>query len=295
MKSRPFYSKFFPDTFIQTLKIKQKWVYVYYLFNERVNWLGCYEISDRQAKFEIGDDITTSEFEEAKKVLQDANRALFVDGYVILKHTERYESHLTNKQLMKTALQQFKALPNSVKNAFLAFKPSDVIDTYKSMFQELGYTLPVAYDVGYAVDEEEIKNKEERIKNKEEERKEKETVASKRTKEEAEADRIAKHFNSLFGTEHKVTKAWYDNFLLWRDVYTLQEIGKAITSIKKYGWVWKVEDDFQPDLVLLFRTRNKAGPCDYIGQLLNRNSLSNRPLADDEVIAPNGQIVKKNG
>jgi hypothetical protein len=168
MKSRPFQAGFFTDPYIQSLDLKAKWVYVYYLFNERVNWLGCYEVTDKTALFEMDAQITQEDLKRAKEKFMEDSKLLFVENYVIIKNSEKYENHLTNKQLMSTALKQFIALPDSIKEAFISFKPQEVVNAYKSMFLTFGYGLPSSLLVGYLVDED-IRNKKEDIRNKKEE------------------------------------------------------------------------------------------------------------------------------
>lgn len=141
-----------------------------------MNWLGCYEIPDRKAVYELGDDMTTAELIDIKAELEKSGKALFVDDYVILKNSERYENHLQNIQLMRTALSQFKALPDKVKVAFLQYKPKEVVDQYLSVFSSLDYNLPsnlqVTYEVGYTVSED-IRHKTEDVSNKTEDKRQK--------------------------------------------------------------------------------------------------------------------------
>jgi len=75
--------------------------------------------------------------------------------------------------------------------------------------------------------------------------------------------RIAEHFNTTFSKNIKVTKAWSDNAVSWLDIYSVQEVLDAISKWKDNGW-WA-----DPNITLLFRTKNRQGPCDYIGELLN--------------------------
>lgn len=153
MKSRPLYSKFFTDAFVQGLKAKQKWIYLYYLFNEKVNWLGCYEVTDREVRFGIGDDVNAPELLEAKDLFVISGKILFVDNYVILKNSEKYSTHLGNKQLMPSALKQFNELPLVIKQAMLAFKPEDIKELYLQEFSSLGCSLDSSLLVGYSVAE----------------------------------------------------------------------------------------------------------------------------------------------
>lgn len=271
MKSRIFVGKFFTDPYVQDLNIQEKLAYIYYLYNERVNWLGTYEVSDKTAIFEMG-GVTQETLQKIKAKFQDDGKILFVRNFVIIKNSERYENHLSNKQLMKTALLQFKTLPDDIKTAFLSFKPSDVVETYTSTFADLGYELPSNLRVTYEYPtsnqpvDEDIRNKNKDIRNKKEEIKDYIYLE------------VIKHFNSTFEKQTKSYASWKTNCDFHLNSYSLEDIKQAITNWKQIGW-WAKE----PSLDLLFRTKNKNGqPCDYIDQLLNLKSarkLEADPLA----------------
>jgi hypothetical protein len=176
MKSRAFQSKFFVDPYIQTLGLKERYVYIYYLFNERVNWLGCYEISDRTVLFEIGDEITEKDLLSAKKKFSDDQKILFCNSYIILKNSEKYETHMTNKQLMGSAMKQFVGLPDNIKKVFVSYKPKEIIDEYNRWFDLLGLELDICslqcnLQTGYSVDEGQRQGKGQVISNKDKENK----------------------------------------------------------------------------------------------------------------------------
>lgn len=274
MKSRIFVGKFFTDPYVQDLNIQEKLAYIYYLYNERVNWLGTYEVSDKTALFEIG-DLKQDTLQKIKARFQADGKILFVHNFVILKNSEKYENHLGNKQLMKTALLQFKTLPEVVKTAFLSFKPSEVVTSYSSTFAEFGYVIPSSLLVGYSYPtssqpvDEVISNKNKEIRNKKEE------VSNNNKYTE-----IISHFNQTFEKQTKSYASWKTNCDLHLKSYSLEDIKQAITNWKQHGdKFWAKE----PSLDLLFRTKNKNGqPCDYIDQLLNLKStrkLEADPLA----------------
>lgn len=276
MKSRNFQGKFFTDPYVQDLTLREKLVYIYYLYNERVNWLGTYEVSDKTAAFEIG-DIGQKDLQTVKTKFQDDGKILFVKNFVILKNSERYENHLSNKQLMRTALQQFKCLPDEVKTAFLSFKPKEVSSAYTSTFSELGYELDSSLRVAYeyptsslSVDEE-VRNKKKEVRSKNKDIRDKKKEVSSNTYQE-----IISHFNQTLERQTKSMASWKDNCDFWLETYSVGDIKQAISNIKSYGW-WAKD----PSLDLLFRTKNKNGqPVDYIDQLLNSKEAlkANRPV-----------------
>jgi hypothetical protein len=71
-------------------------------------------------------------------------------------------------------------------------------------------------------------------------------------------------FNETHNKNLKSTVSWEDNFNYWRKAYSLEEIKKAITRLNHPNW-WAKDN---PSLELLFRTKNKAGKCNYLEQLL---------------------------
>lgn len=280
MKSRGFQGKFFTDPYVQNLSLSEKLTYIYYLYNERVNWLGTYEVSDKTALFEIG-DIKLEALQRIKHKFQNDGKILFTKSFVIIKNSEKYECHLGNKQLTRSALSQFKALPNEVKSAFLSFKPTEVIDIYSATFLDLGYEIPSSLLVGYEYStgsqlvDEVISNKKKVISNKkEEEREKKEGVAYDVYSE------IITHYNSTFDKQTKSYKAWKSNCDFWLETYSLEDIKQAITNCRLYGW-WAKD----PSIELFFRVKSKSGePVDYIDQLLNSREALRARESDDPLV-----------
>jgi len=91
-------------------------------------------------------------------------------------------------------------------------------------------------------------------------------------KESPELIEIRHHYESTFKRKSRSSVAWADNAAYWLTIYTLDEVKQAITIWANYGWVWKGRDGEEPtmSLEILFRTRNKAGKCNYIEALLER-------------------------
>lgn len=148
MKSRFLQSKFFTDPYIQELKLDEKFVYLYYLFNSKVNWIGCYEISDREVIFEVGYELTTGRLQDIKSRLIADNKVWFCKHYIILKNSEKHENHMGNIQLMRSAHKQYLDLPEDVKKEFRAFKYKEIIQQYDTVFSSLQCNLRVAEGEG---------------------------------------------------------------------------------------------------------------------------------------------------
>lgn len=97
-----------------------------------------------------------------------------------------------------------------------------------------------------------------------------------RNKEEIYVE-VINFFNETFGKQTKSYATWQENCDFHLKTYSVADIKQAIANWKRYGW-WAKE----PSLELLFRTKNKSGPCDYIDQLLNLQDAvkgSKDPLA----------------
>lgn len=231
MKSRKLESKFFTDSFIETLTLKQRYLFLYYLFNNRVNWLGCYEITDRHVIFECGNLITQKELDEAKEIFAKNNKILFVDNYVILKNSEKYDNHIDNIQLMKSALKQYKCLPKNVQKIFLAYKEEPVRSAYISTFQRLDGSLPVDYEVGYSVDEV-ISNKKEVISNKKEE------IKSEKTEKKS----VTSDFLSGLKQKYPVIDVHYE----WEKAQDyIESSGKKYKNHQAFfrNWIRRIAED----------------------------------------------------
>lgn len=216
--------------------------------------------------------IAIGDLKKAQERFTRDEKILFDSGYVIIKNSEKYENHLSNKQLMRSALKQFCFLPENIKNIFLTFKPKGVIDAYISMFSLIGYeidsSLQVVYNVGYSVDEVIRNKKEEVINNKKEIRNKKEEEKNKNHKN---AETVLKWFNQLLGTKFTSTYGFEDNLAFWLKIYKEDDIKKALIAIQEGEW-WAKD----PSPTLLFRRKSPKGEnVDYIGDLINKGGGNN--------------------
>ena len=143
MKSRKFESKFFNDPWVESLSLEARYVYIYYLFNSKVNWLGCYEISDRQVLFEIGNELTISSLQKIKDKFAADGKIIFYKHYVILVNSEKYENHMNNIQLMRTAFKQYNELSEEIQKEMFKAKPRPIVDKYTEIFSILHSSLRV--------------------------------------------------------------------------------------------------------------------------------------------------------
>lgn len=89
--------------------------------------------------------------------------------------------------------------------------------------------------------------------------------SSKDTKMQREAQILLSGYNKYFNKKFKNIQVWYKNYIYWRKTYSFEEIQDAILNAKNDNW-WRDKLTLEK----LFRTRNKNGECDYIGELLNK-------------------------
>lgn len=263
MRTRIIQTKFWIDSYIQSLKVSEKLLFLFFISNDRIEKTGAYEMTISDICHMTG--IPNSEVIKIIEKFHNDNKISYIDGYVVCKNAKRYQdfSKGSAKQL-EGYEKEVRSLPESVKDY---------------LFNEIKLVpnqLPTSSQLV-------IKNKEENIKNKEE-----------NIKHKTEEEEIAEYTAKLFNRTVKVTNAWSKNFREWRKTYAMEDIKKALDSWKSKGWIWQM-DKQGGDLILLFRTSNKAGDCDYMDQLINRSqSNSSRKPTENEYVDSNGNIrVKK--
>lgn len=258
MDSRTVYTKVWRDEWFGALSRTGKLLFLYCITNTAMNQTGIYDLPDRVISFETG--LSSKELEETKIELH--GKVQFYKGWIKVVNTARY----SNFKGGANVIAQEKELKRVPKNIL---ENLDGLDT-----------LPTP-----SIDSPESLNliKSNLIKSNQEEK----------NKTQSEADEVTKVYNQLFERKKTVSNPWIKNFKTWREVYTLDEILGAIRNWKDGGWLWTVKDE--PDLTTFFRTSNKLGDCDYIGQFLNRHpSKSKEPMGEDEYLSANGERRKKN-
>jgi len=95
MKTRILYTKIYKDEFFSELTPSEKFLFIYYLTNEKVNILHCYEITDREVMFDTG--IDRDKIGVFKEKLQKSGRMLFFQSYVYLRNASKYENYTGEK------------------------------------------------------------------------------------------------------------------------------------------------------------------------------------------------------
>ena len=108
MKTRIVETKFWKDEYIVGLTVEQRLLYLYFITNERVNIIHCYEITDREIEFDTGID---------RGIIQSAKTKFNKDGkigvkgnYICLLNAWRYESY-TGEKNENAKVKLLKQLP----------------------------------------------------------------------------------------------------------------------------------------------------------------------------------------
>lgn len=114
-KLRSVNTKFWNDTFIETLDSKEKLLFLYLLTNPLANILGIYEISLNRISFDTG--ITIESIEKGLKGFESAGKVYYLDGFIILSNFQKNQKMNTN--MIKGATELFIKLPNRVKTLVL--------------------------------------------------------------------------------------------------------------------------------------------------------------------------------
>lgn len=90
MKVRSFHTKIWNDEFFAELTPTEKLLFIYYIFNPRVNIIYCYECPDRTTKFETG--LSQDLIANGKAKFSEAGKLYFYQSYVFIANGNRYQT-----------------------------------------------------------------------------------------------------------------------------------------------------------------------------------------------------------
>lgn len=89
MKTRIIQTKIWSDSLFARFNRLEKLAFIYLISNPFIGMSGCYELSDKQACFDL--DCSQSEWENTKKTLESLGRVFFVDGWVRIANAGKYQ------------------------------------------------------------------------------------------------------------------------------------------------------------------------------------------------------------
>ena len=220
------------------LTTTSKVVSLYLISNENIGLTRYYQQHDLEVCFLFS--IGETELAKVKTELEDSKLFYFKDEWVYINNNFAYVDYDGRDRLMEAKQKEMDRIPTEIlKHIQLVIK---------------GLSTP---------SQPPINNKYKIIKNK----------RGELRGESKETQEILSFTNELFGREFKSSREWRKNFEKAREVYSLEDIKKAITSWSKGGFVFTDKDGgvIQINLSLLFRPENRKGePVDYISQLVNR-------------------------
>ena len=114
MKARVVQTKFWEDNFVIELTHKEKLAFLYFLTNPRVNLIGVYELPDRVICFDLS--LTESELVGIKNTLISGNKIHFIDGFVMIRNSQKYNNFLKGSEVQRRAFcREMELLPKGVK------------------------------------------------------------------------------------------------------------------------------------------------------------------------------------
>jgi hypothetical protein len=113
MKARVIHTKFWEDNFVIQLNHKEKLAFLYFLTNARIGVTGIYELPDKLICSDL--DITASELVEIKNLFTKADKIHFVDGFVIVRNSKKYNNFLKGSELQKKGFnREMELLPENI-------------------------------------------------------------------------------------------------------------------------------------------------------------------------------------
>jgi hypothetical protein len=115
MKTRVVQTKFWEDTWVIQLTQQEKLAFLYFMTNPRVNLSGVYQLPD---KFITNDlDLEFSELVNIKNKFTKADKVHFVDGFVILRNSRKYNNFFKGNEWQRKAFnREIELLPKTVKD-----------------------------------------------------------------------------------------------------------------------------------------------------------------------------------
>lgn len=111
MKTRILHTRVWDDSYFYSLNSNEKLVFLYYLFNERVNIIHCYELPDQVAAAQIG--VSIGVLIGCKKKFSEDGRISFYKNYVRLVNAGKYE-HYTGEKNQKARKRLLEEMSHDV-------------------------------------------------------------------------------------------------------------------------------------------------------------------------------------
>lgn len=111
MKTRIIHTRFWRDEYVSRLTLKEKILFLYLLTNEQVSICGIYELPDKYIITDL--DLSQKELEEAKIKFQADGKIAFLDGWVMVRNVDKYNSY-TGEKLDKARERELQLVPKEL-------------------------------------------------------------------------------------------------------------------------------------------------------------------------------------
>jgi hypothetical protein len=118
MKTKIFHTKIWSDSYFSSLTANEKVIFLYYVFNEKVNQLFFYECPNKYVLLDTG--INRGILEKAKQKFQQDGKIAFYKDWVFLINAHKYENY--NGEKNDTAKEKLKKVMSK-----------DVLDWYNNV------------------------------------------------------------------------------------------------------------------------------------------------------------------
>jgi hypothetical protein len=126
-KQRYIDTHFWDDSFIESLRPYERYLFMYFLTNPHTNICGIYELSLKKIAAESA--LTEDRVKEIMKQFEDARKIFYIDGWVYIKNFIRHQSK--NPNVTKGIENKLAEIPKEIldKIAYLKAMDSDPLGT----------------------------------------------------------------------------------------------------------------------------------------------------------------------
>lgn len=115
MKRRSLETRFWKDSYIQSLPAKGRYLFNYLLMNEYVNIIHIYELTENTIAFETG--LIIKEIQEFKRKFEIDGKFIFRDSWIKIVNADKYE-HYEGETNEKAKLNFLKIIPSHIIHSF---------------------------------------------------------------------------------------------------------------------------------------------------------------------------------
>jgi hypothetical protein len=101
------------DSYVLSLDVNEKVLFVYLITNERNNLIGCYELPDELIEFQLR--MNKSEINRIKRKFEDDRKMVFEQGWVYLINHHKYQKYNKKTHIIAIA-KQWALVPGFIKS-----------------------------------------------------------------------------------------------------------------------------------------------------------------------------------